>query len=86
MPSSRPIVTATAFGLLLIAGHNLLDSVSATGPLWSILHRPGFVLNTPDHVVFVANGFVGMTSRAREAGEEASEAPGVDRRHQRAER
>ena len=49
-----PIVTATAFGLLLIAGHNLLDSVSATGPLWSILHRPGFVLNTPDHVVFVA--------------------------------
>ena len=50
-----PIVAVTAFGLLLIAGHNLLDSVRRrlvrSGPFCT---RPGFVLNTPDHVVFVA--------------------------------
>ena len=26
----------------------------SASPLWSILHAPGFVLNTPEHVVFVA--------------------------------
>jgi uncharacterized membrane protein len=44
----------TAFGAIMIAGHNLFDSVRSASPLWSILHAPGFVLNTPDHVVFVA--------------------------------
>jgi uncharacterized membrane protein len=49
-----PMYIVTAFGVVMIAGHNLLDSVNLTGPIWSILHQPGFVLNTPDHVVFVA--------------------------------
>ena len=49
-----PPVVATAFGVVLIAGHNLLDGVRSTNPLWAILHSPGFVLNTPDHVVFAA--------------------------------
>jgi uncharacterized membrane protein len=49
-----PASAVTAFGVLLIAGHNLLDSVRSTNPLWSILHAPGFVLNTAEHVVFVA--------------------------------
>ncbi len=49
-----PASVVTAFGAVLIAGHNLFDRVSWTSPLWSILHRPGFVLNTPEHVVFVA--------------------------------
>jgi uncharacterized membrane protein len=49
-----PASVTAALGVLMIAGHNLLDSVPAAGPLWSILHRPGFVLNTPEHVVFVA--------------------------------
>ena len=49
-----PAYVATAFGVLLIAGHNLFDSVKSANPLWSILHSPGFVLNNPDHVVFVA--------------------------------
>ncbi|MEP6591573.1 MAG: heparan-alpha-glucosaminide N-acetyltransferase domain-containing protein [Gemmatimonadota bacterium] len=44
----------TAFGLILIAGHNLLDGVRLASPLWNILHVPGFVVNTPDHIVFVA--------------------------------
>jgi uncharacterized membrane protein len=49
-----PAFVATAFGFLLIAGHNLFDTVRSANPLWSILHAPGFVLNTPEHVVFVA--------------------------------
>jgi uncharacterized membrane protein len=49
-----PALVATALGVLMIAGHNLFDSVRAANPLWAILHSPGFVLNTPDHVVFVA--------------------------------
>lgn len=49
-----PVFVVTAFGVLLIVGHNLLDSVTSASPLWSILHAPGFALNTPEHVVFVA--------------------------------
>lgn len=46
--------TVTAVGVVMILGHNLFDSVKSANPLWSILHSPGFVLNTPDHIVFVA--------------------------------
>jgi uncharacterized membrane protein len=28
--------------------------VKSASPLWAILHSPGFVVNTPEHVVFVA--------------------------------
>jgi uncharacterized membrane protein len=49
-----PASVVTAFGIVMIAGHNLLDSVKSASPLWSILHSPGFVLNTPNHVVFAA--------------------------------
>jgi len=49
-----PAFVATALGVLMIAGHNLFDSVKSTTPLWAILHSPGFVLNTPEHVLFVA--------------------------------
>jgi uncharacterized membrane protein len=49
-----PASVATGFGVLLIAGHNLFDSVKSANPLWAILHSPGFILNTPEHVVFVA--------------------------------
>ena len=49
-----PAFVATAFGALLILGHNLLDSVKSASPLWSVLHSPGFVVNTPNHVVFAA--------------------------------
>lgn len=48
-----------AFGIVLVAGHNLLDGVPAStfgslAPLWSVLHAPGFLINTPQHVVFIA--------------------------------
>jgi uncharacterized membrane protein len=49
-----PTWVATMLGVVLIAGHNLLDSVKSAHPLWAILHQPGFVLNTPEHVVFAA--------------------------------
>jgi len=49
-----PAFVVTVLGALMIVGHNLLDSVKSASPLWSILHSPGFVLNTPTHVVFVA--------------------------------
>jgi uncharacterized membrane protein len=40
-------------GIVMIAGHNLFDGVRSPNPLWVILHRQFFVLNTPNHVVFV---------------------------------
>lgn len=47
-----PAQVVTLFGLLMIAGHNLLDGVQLANPLWSILHGPGFVFRSPEHVVF----------------------------------
>ena len=41
-------------GVVLIAGHNAFDGVRSTNPFWIVLHGPGFVLRTPDHVVFAA--------------------------------
>jgi uncharacterized membrane protein len=49
-----PAAVVTGFGAVLIGGHNLFDSVRSANPIWSILHAPGFVFNTPEHVVFVA--------------------------------
>jgi uncharacterized membrane protein len=49
-----PASVVTALGVLMIVGHNLLDSVKSAGPLWAILHSPGFVVDTPSHVVFAA--------------------------------
>jgi uncharacterized membrane protein len=49
-----PAAVVTALGVLMIVGHNLLDSVKSASPLWAILHSPGFVVNTPKHVVFAA--------------------------------
>jgi len=48
-----PAGVATAFGVVLVLGHNLFDAVRA-GPLWSILHAPGVILNGQGHVVFVS--------------------------------
>ncbi len=48
-----PAAWVTTFGVVMIAGHNLFDSVQSSNPLWSILHQPGFVLNNPRHSVFV---------------------------------
>ncbi len=39
--------------MLMIATHNLFDSVQSSNWLWTILHSPNFLLNTPTHTVFV---------------------------------
>ncbi|MDB4965312.1 MAG: hypothetical protein JWN44_1001 [Myxococcales bacterium] len=49
-----PAWVAATFGAALVLGHNLLDGVQSTNPLWAMLHAPGFVLDTPRHVVFAA--------------------------------
>jgi uncharacterized membrane protein len=48
-----------ALGIVLVASHNLLDSVKSSSfgafaPLWSILHAQNVVVANPAHVVFVA--------------------------------
>jgi len=47
-----PTSLVTTFGLVMIAGHNLFDSVQSSNPLWSILHSPNFILNHPEHSIF----------------------------------
>lgn len=49
-----PAGVVTTVGVVMIAGHNLLDGVKSSGPLWTILHAPGFVVNRPDFAVFDA--------------------------------
>ncbi len=49
-----PTAATTAIGIIMIAGHNLLDGARTAHPIWAILHGPGFVLNSPDRVVFAA--------------------------------
>ncbi len=51
--SRLPVSVITTLGVVLVAGHNMLDGVQWDSPIWSILHRPGFVLNG-ERVVFVA--------------------------------
>ncbi len=46
--------TVAAIGVGMIVSHNLLDGVTSANPIWAILHSPGFVLTTSEHVVFVA--------------------------------
>jgi uncharacterized membrane protein len=54
-----PTWSVAAFGVLLITLHNVTDPLSpqafgALAPLWTILHRPGFLFNGATHSVFVA--------------------------------
>jgi len=54
-----PNAVVIGFGVVLIALHNLLDSVEAASlgafaPLWNILHVPGLVVTSPRFTVAVA--------------------------------
>ena len=49
-----PIWLTTALGLLMICGHNLLDSIQSSNAIWSILHRCSFIVKLPQHSVFIA--------------------------------
>jgi uncharacterized membrane protein len=48
-----PAPVVTTFGVVMIACHNLFDSVDSSNPLWSILHSPNFIVNHPGRIVFV---------------------------------
>jgi uncharacterized membrane protein len=50
--SRLPTPAVIAFGLALVLGHDLLDPVESTNPVWAILHGPGFVVNRPGFEVF----------------------------------
>ena len=49
-----PTTAILVFGVVMVAGHNLLDGVRSAHPLWVMLHAQGFVVNRPGFVVFVA--------------------------------
>jgi uncharacterized membrane protein len=57
--SRLPLGAILTLGVVMIAGHNLLDGIQgesfgAFAPLWTFLHQQGFLLNTPEHVILVA--------------------------------
>jgi uncharacterized membrane protein len=49
-----PAWAVATFGVVMIATHNLFDSVQSANPLWTILHSPNFLLNHPQHCIFAA--------------------------------
>jgi uncharacterized membrane protein len=60
-----PTWVVTAFGVVMIATHNLLDSVESSNPLWSILHSPNIIMNHPGRIIFVTYAlipWVGVTA------------------------
>jgi uncharacterized membrane protein len=60
-----PAWLVTSFGVIMIATHNLFDSVESSNPLWTILHSPNFIVNHPGRTVFVTYAlipWVGVTA------------------------
>ena len=60
------------FGVIMIAGHNLLDSIRSSNPLWTTLHSPNFILNTPQHSILIAYvliPWVGVTAAGYSLGQ-----------------
>jgi uncharacterized membrane protein len=49
-----PASAVTWFGVVMIATHNLFDSVQSSNPIWTILHSPNFLVARPGHTVFLA--------------------------------
>lgn len=78
-----PVAAVVTFGVAMIALHNLFDPVRATSfgafaPLWSVLHAPNVILNTPRFVVFTAYPlipWVGVTAAGYGLGQVFTWAP-----------
>ncbi|MGA9307224.1 MAG: heparan-alpha-glucosaminide N-acetyltransferase domain-containing protein [Candidatus Sulfotelmatobacter sp.] len=67
-----PASVVTAFGVVMIATHNLLASVDSSNPLWSILHSPNVIVNHPGRVVrvvYVLIPWVGVTAAGYGVGQ-----------------
>ena len=83
-----PTPAVMAFGVVLIALHDLFDPVTAAslgafGPIWLILHAPGVVIARPEFVVFVAYPIVpwiGVTAAGYGLGQVFGWVPGGRRR------
>jgi uncharacterized membrane protein len=52
-----PAWAIAAFGVAMVAGHNLLDGIRPTTAILAILHGPGFVSTGP-HVVFASYALI----------------------------
>lgn len=65
-----PIPAIAAIGIAMVAGHNLLDGISAArfgalAPLWTILHAPGVLFNNGRFLVvmsYVLIPWIGVTA------------------------
>jgi uncharacterized membrane protein len=60
-----PAWAVATFGVVMIASHNLFDSVQSDNPLWTILHSPNFLLLKPPYSIFVGYSlipWVGVTA------------------------
>ena len=67
-----PAWAVGTFGGVMIATHNLLDSVASANPFWSILHSPNFIVNKPGHIVLLAYPlipWVGVTAAGYALGQ-----------------
>ena len=54
-----PVRAIAALGLAMILGHNLLDGIppdrfGALAPLWNVLHQPGLLFLSGEHLVILA--------------------------------
>jgi uncharacterized membrane protein len=49
-----PLWLTAAFGVVIIAGHNVFDSIQSSNPIWSILHSSNFIVKSRQYSVFVA--------------------------------
>jgi uncharacterized membrane protein len=49
-----PVWAVTTIGVVMIAGHNLLDSVQSMSPWWSILHAPDILIARPGFTLMEA--------------------------------
>ena len=72
-----PLPAILAFGVAMIAGHNLLDGVRSTHPIWVMLHSQGVVVNQPGFVVFVAYPWCRGSASPRSASSSAGFTPGT---------
>jgi uncharacterized membrane protein len=67
-----PAWVVGTFGVVMIATHNLFDSVDSANPLWTILHSPNFIVNKPGRIVLLAYAlipWVGVTAAGYSLGQ-----------------
>lgn len=74
-----PARWVATFGVVMIAAHNLFDSIRSNNPLWSILHSPNLVWANAHHQIFALYPlipWVGVTAAGYGLGQVYSWDPG----------